>query len=116
MFSAHIGLFRYKRLYFGVCSAAEIFQNTIRSCLSGLKGAFNISDDILIHGENDNDHDKNLKDCIARLREENLTLNLDKCQFYQHSLEFYGHVFGPNGVSPDPKKVAAVEDAGAPKN
>ena len=38
VFSTHIGLFRYKRLNFGVNSAAEIFQHKIRSALWGLKG------------------------------------------------------------------------------
>ena len=53
---------------------------------------------------------------MVRLKEKTLTLNIEICQFYQYSLEFYGHVFGPSGVSPDPKKVAAIKDAGAPKN
>ena len=47
-FSAHIGLMRYKRLNFGISSAAEIFQNVIRETLEGIDGAINISDDILV--------------------------------------------------------------------
>ena len=31
----HAGLFRYKRLCFGINSAAEIFQNTLRNVLHG---------------------------------------------------------------------------------
>jgi hypothetical protein len=36
-FTTHVGLRRYKRLSFGVSSAAEIFQNTV-SALEGLDG------------------------------------------------------------------------------
>ena len=47
-FSTHLGLWRYKRLNIGVSSAAEVFQNAIRETLSGISGAINISDDILV--------------------------------------------------------------------
>ena len=49
VFSTHAGLFRYKRLNFGVNSAAEVFQHLIQSALQGLEGTLNISDDILIY-------------------------------------------------------------------
>ena len=35
-FTTHVGLRRYKRLNFGINSAAEIFQNTISTALEGL--------------------------------------------------------------------------------
>ena len=50
-FSTHIGLCRYKRLNYGTRSAADIFQETVRKELTqDLKGVFNISDDIIVHG------------------------------------------------------------------
>lgn len=50
-FSTHIGLCRYKRLNYGTRSAADIFQETVREELTqDLKGMFNISDDIIVHG------------------------------------------------------------------
>ncbi|CAB3993403.1 Hypothetical predicted protein [Paramuricea clavata] len=42
-FSTHVGLRRYQRLNFGVTSAAEIFQNTIRETLEGLNGCITSS-------------------------------------------------------------------------
>ena len=35
-FSTHIGLFRYKRLFFGISSASEVFQYTVSQVLRGL--------------------------------------------------------------------------------
>ena len=116
VFSTHIGLFRYKRLNFGVNSAAEIFQHKIRSTLWGLKGVINISDDILVHGKTQQEHDTNLEACLQRLREKNLTLNRSKCRFNKSRVEFYGHVFGAEGVSPDPKKITALRESDRPKN
>ena len=57
-FSTHIGLFRYKRLNFGVSCAAELFQEAIRSIIQGINGAMNICDEILVHGKTKSDHDK----------------------------------------------------------
>ena len=37
-FSTHLGLKRYKRLSFGISSAAELFQNVIEKSLIGLQG------------------------------------------------------------------------------
>ena len=42
------GLFRYKRLLFGVCSASEQYQHEIASALAGIEGVENISDDIVV--------------------------------------------------------------------
>ena len=43
-FSTHAGLWRYKRLNFGISSASEVFQNTIQTVLQGIPGVCNISD------------------------------------------------------------------------
>lgn len=43
-FTTHVGLRRYKRLNFGISSAAEIFQQTVSESLQGLQGVKNMSD------------------------------------------------------------------------
>lgn len=110
MFSTNCGLYRYKRLNFGVSSAAETFQHLIQGSLHGLNGVLNISDDILICGKTQKEHDICLAACLQRLRERNLTLNESKCQFNKTRIEFFGHVFSADGVSPDPKKVVAIKN------
>ena len=60
-FSTHLGLRRYKRLSFGVSSAAEVFQNIISETISNIPGTLNISDDILIFGATKEEHDKSLE-------------------------------------------------------
>ena len=80
-FTTHAGLFRYKRLCFGINSAAEIFQNTLRNALHGLEGVKNISDDIIVFGKDQDEHDRRLEATFMRLKEKNLTLNKDKFEF-----------------------------------
>ncbi|GAB1600597.1 hypothetical protein Ahia01_000337700 [Argonauta hians] len=107
-FSTHSGLRRYKRLNFGVTSAAEIFQNHIAEQLADIQNAINTSDDILVYGRNQQEHDEALFSVLNRFREVGLTLNKDKCQLSKDTIEFYGFVFSKSGVSPDIKKVEAI--------
>ena len=80
-FSTHLELMRYTRLNFGVCSAAEIFQNVIRETLEGINGAINISDVILVFGKSQEKHEQNLRCVFQRLKENGLTLNRSNCEF-----------------------------------
>ena len=102
-FSTHIGLYRYKRLNYGTRSAAEIFQETIREELTqDLKGVFNISDDIIVHGRDTKEHDTNLEALLKKSREKNITFNKTKCEFNKERVVYYGLMFSKEGVSPDP--------------
>jgi hypothetical protein len=56
-FTTHVGLRRYKRLIFGISSAAEKFQAIIRDSLDELQGVEHISDDIIIYGKDQAEHD-----------------------------------------------------------
>ena len=114
-FATHKGLYRFKRLSFGVNSAAEIFQESIRQALNGLNGVINFSDDILVYGRNKADHDSNLKNVFQRLREKNLTLNANKCKFRQDSIEFLGHIFTAEGMNPCPNKLQDIINIQPPK-
>ena len=114
-FVTHTGLYRYKRLLFGVNAASEIFQKTIADILSDIKGAKNLSDDIIVHGQTQADHDAALKATLTRLRDCGAKLNKEKCIFSASKLVFFGHVFGDKGVSVDPEKVTVIQNTEAPK-
>jgi transposase InsO family protein len=115
-FSTHVGLFQYKRLMFGINAASELFQNKLSQILSGLKGCKNMSDDIIVHGSSEKQHDKNIHAVLQRLQENNLKLNKEKCEFSQKSVVFYGHIFSGDGIRPDPKKISGIVNASAPQN
>uniref|UniRef100_H3A6Z3 Gypsy retrotransposon integrase-like protein 1 n=1 Tax=Latimeria chalumnae TaxID=7897 RepID=H3A6Z3_LATCH len=115
-FSMHVGLRRYKHLNFSISCAAEIFQNAIRETLSGLKGALNINDDILVYGMSTEDHNTNLQAVLQRLREKGLTLHKQKCVFNKSNLKFFGYVFTENGITVNPKKIQAIHDLETPTN
>ncbi len=79
--SQHEGLYRYKHLNFGTNSASEISQNALDNVLNGIEGCRNISDDIIIFGKTEKDHDASLQKVLEVLKANNLKLGLAKCQF-----------------------------------
>lgn len=115
-FSTHVGLRRYKRLLFGVNAASEIFQNTIATLLADIPGSRNLSDDIIVFGATQKDHDVALRATLARLNEVGARLNREKCVFSTDQLTFFGHVFGKDGVSADPNKIQSIINAPTPTN
>jgi hypothetical protein len=115
-FSTHIGLFRYKRLNFGISCAAEIFQNAISKVLNGIPGTINVSDDILIYAATKEEHDDRLHQVLCRLQEKGMTLNRKKCLFAVPSLVYLGFKFSAAGVSPDPGKVRDIKECVPPSN
>ena len=115
-FSTHIGLFRYKRLNFGISSASEVFQNIIQNMLHGIKGAMNISDDIIIHGATQQEHDDALHAVFQTLKENGLTINPRKCEFNKDKIEYFGLVFSADGVQPSPRRIEAVLNMSKPSN
>ena len=66
-FVTHRGLYRYKRLMFGITSAPEKYQKIVSDVLQGCEGVANIADDVIVHGCGIEQHDKNLLavlDCL----------------------------------------------------
>ena len=55
-FVTPFGIFRYKRLMFGINAAPEIYHNIISQILSDCEGAINYMDDILVFGKDENEH------------------------------------------------------------
>ena len=101
---------------FGISSASELFQNIIKQILAEIPGTLNISDDILLYGKDQQDHDINLVQTLKRVSENNLTLNKAKCVFNKQRLVYNGNVYSAEGVSPDPKKISAIKDFPSPSN
>ncbi|MCG7869746.1 MAG: hypothetical protein JAY74_25675 [Candidatus Thiodiazotropha taylori] len=115
-FACHNGLYRYKRLFFGINSAPETHQRIIQHIIQDIPGCKNIADDIIIFAQNQEEHNKILRMLLTRLREKNLTLNRDKCEFNKSELKFMGHILSDTGLKIDASKVKAVLDTKEPTN
>ena len=75
-----------------------------------------IADDVMVHGETEEQHDQHLIEVLNKCREFGLKLNPDKCMFGESQVKFYGNVVGKDGVKSDPIKVEAIVKMLAPTN
>ncbi|KAI8506116.1 hypothetical protein Bbelb_164690 [Branchiostoma belcheri] len=114
-FVTHRGLYRYKRLMFGISSAPEKYQQLVKEVLRGCEGVANIADDVIIHGRGNREHDERLHHALDKIQQAGLTVNPEKCLFRVPKLTFFGHVVTPDGIKPSDEKIAAIRDAEAPK-
>lgn len=115
-FAVHNGVYRYKRLIFGVSSASEQYQHEIANALAGIEGVENISDDVIVHASDQETHDKRLHAVMKRLSDCGLTLNSEKCQFNMDRLVFMGILLTQKGIGPTAERFRAVTEAREPKN
>ena len=53
---------------------------------------------------------------MERLKEANLQLNIDKCEFLRDRVCYFGHMHSKNCVNRDPRKLEAVKDFPRPKS
>ena len=60
------------------------------------------------------EHIAHLRQVFARIRAANLKLKPLKCHFLRRSIDYLGHVITLQGLQPNPKQVAAVQDFPTP--
>ena len=93
----------------GTVVAQDIFQSKLDVIFIGMEGVTGIADDMVIAGRDGMEHNRNLLAFMEKCMENNLTLNLEKIQFKQTQVSFYGHCWSQHGISPDPKKIQALK-------
>ncbi len=87
-FITHDGLFRFRRVPYGLASALAAFQKMMVTILKGLHGVQNYLDDVIVHGRTAAEHDRNLQAVLITLQRAGLTLNRAKCKFSCTSLPY----------------------------
>lgn len=104
------GLFQFSVVPFGLCNSAQT-QQRLMDAVFGPKYEPNIFvylDDIIIVSKTFEQHLKLLEEVKERLQDANLTINIDKCEFFKTSLKYLGYVIDYKGIRTDPDKVAAM--------
>lgn len=108
------GLYKVKRLPFGISAAPAIFQRFMETMLSGITGVCAYLDDVIISGKDATAHAERLEEVLKRLRKYNLRLGKNKCCFAVRQVSFLGHRIDETGVHTNEEKVRAITDAPAP--
>lgn len=103
------GTFRFKRTAFGLTNAPATQQRLVDLLFRefDLK-VFAYLDDVIIISDYFNSHVSLLLRVLDKLRQANLTVNLEKCQFFRCQLKYLGYVVDSRGLRTDPEKVEAI--------
>ena len=115
-FITPFGRYCFNKLPFEIASAPEVFQKRMNNLLQGLEGTLCLIDDILMFSRNQKEHEKRLNAVLQKLQETGVTLNEEKCEFFQSKVIFLGHLVDQEGIKADPAKTSAICQMSSPTN
>jgi hypothetical protein len=92
-FSTDSGLYEFNVMPFGLCNAPATFQRFMDATMAGLKWKTLLvyMDDIIVFSATFNEHLNDLEEVFIRLKDANITLNLNKCSFFRKKIKYLGH-------------------------
>ena len=71
-------------------------------------------DDLLTASKGGADHLQDLEQLLRRVIQHKLTLNVEKCEFFQKELQYLGFEVGGSGVRPGKPKIELLQKCPAP--
>ena len=112
------GLYEFTHMPFGLLNADSSFCCLMEQCLGGQQfvNLLLYLDDICIFAPTIDDMLDQIELAFDRLKQFNLKIKPKKCQFFNTSVLFLGHVLSANGISANPEKVEKVKTWPVPKN
>lgn len=99
-FVTHVGVFRYRRMPFGLSSAPSCFQKIMSLILAGIQGVSIFLDDVVVHAPSTELHDTRLEQVFQRFEQHGVRLNAEKCMFCVGEVEFMGFRLSRDGIAP----------------
>ncbi len=113
---SHRGLYRYKRLPFGVSSVPGTFQCIIDNLIKDIPHVCAYQDDILTTGRSEEEHLDILRRVLRRLAKSGFKLKKEKCKFLADFVEYLGFKVDYQGLHIIEAKTKAIQNAPPPKN
>ena len=111
------GAFEFLVMPFGLTNAPATFCTLMNQVFHDFLDKFVVVyiDDIVIYSANLEEHLEHLKLMFARLREHQLYVKQEKCEFAKTSIKFLGHVIEQGRIRMDGRKVRAIQEWKVPK-
>ena len=99
-FTTHKGLFEWTVMPFGLVNSTATFTKMMRKILAPHPHIIHYVDDICIFTDNWEQHFEALEFLLQVLKEQNLTVSPDKIKIGVSEIEFLGHKFTSQGITP----------------
>ena len=113
-FITPFGRYRYLRAPYGISSISEHYNRRMAEAFKGLSGFRRIVDDFVIYDNNITDHISHVQQFLQRCMDNNIALNVDKCQFFRTQLTFTGFQLSSSGYKIDPSITEAITNYPTP--
>ena len=81
-----------------------------------MKNVVHFFDDICVYSITLNEHVQTIEKLFEKLRQANLALQPEKCEFLKPEINYLGHIISSHGLKPNPDKLKAVKEFPDPKN
>ncbi|CEF61546.2 Reverse transcriptase domain and Integrase,catalytic core domain and Ribonuclease H-like domain and AT hook-like family and Aspartic peptidase domain-containing protein [Strongyloides ratti] len=114
-FPTHMGIFHYKRIPMGLVGSPDFFNYVMENVFSDTNN-FVYLDDILLTNDSVSEHLTNISSALDKAKRFGLRFSLDKCLFFQSSLEYLGFLISSEGIRPNPAKTEALSKKPIPRN
>jgi len=115
-FRTPFGRYCFQRLPFGLSVSQDLFQQHMDRILEQCEGCVGISDDIIVFGETEKQHEERLVKFFQVARMEGLMLNSKKCTIKTNKVNFFGRIYSDKGIYQDPTKVEDILAMPTPQN
>jgi hypothetical protein len=117
-FITRYGLYEYTVISFGLTNAPAYFMYLMNKVFMEYLDKFMVVliDDILIFSKNAEEQDEHLYMVLQNLRENQLYVKLNKCDFWLKEVSFLGHIIYEGGIYVDPSMVKDVWSWNTPQN
>ena len=111
-FSTPWGLFEFVCMPFGLTNAPATYSRLVQKVLAGIPTTIALPylDDTCIHTESFDEHLEALERVSQAHENAGLTLQPPKCQLFQPSIEYLGHVVSARGIAPIPQSLSIIKD------
>jgi Reverse transcriptase (RNA-dependent DNA polymerase)/RNase H-like domain found in reverse transcriptase len=117
-FLTEYGLYEWKVMCFGLKNAPAEFARYMSENLREFLNEFVVVyfDDIIIFSDNLQDHWKQVRLVLQKLREKRINLKLKKCEFAVRETEYLGHVINGESMRMEDEKLKAILEWPTPTN
>jgi hypothetical protein len=112
-------VYQFQRVPFGTKNSLEAFVRRLRKVLGSDVSSSICAcyvDDIVIFSKLFEEHLRHINLIFNKLTTVGFTINTLKCKFCQPQMNFLGHAIGPEAISADPQRIAAILSYPAPRN
>lgn len=117
-FTSHHRLFRFTLMPFGLNNPSGTFQRTMNVLLTKVKlqSALVYLNDIVIFSQAPDEHFEHIREGLTLLKDESVTPNSKKWEFFTNSIDNSGHIVRPGRLERSTQKNDAMPGLEHPTN